>query len=372
MAHPWPESDPALLAPLDEHEELRAVVRQVLAKYADHEQVRAAADSSLGWSAELWGRLNGELEIGGLAVAEELGGAGFGVRELAVVLEETGAAVLPEPVLSSAVLGCRALAEADEPGPLAQLRTAALGGEVVLATALRGDVRVSRADGGWTATGVAERVLQADAADHVVLAAGTPEGTVLVLVERAHVETTPRQVADLTRRQSDVHLAEAPARLLVGADRGSRVVDLLERLARVAVASEHAGMVAHLLDLTRDYTMQREQFGRPIASFQAVKHRIADMLVDRERALSASRYAAALLDDPAVTPDEADLAAAVAASVCQDAVVRVAHEAIQLHGGIGFTWEHRAHVYLRRALGDEGLFGSAREHRADIASLIGV
>ena len=131
-------------------------------------------------------------------------------------------------------------------------------------------------------------------------------------------------------------------------------------------------MIGHLLDLTRDYVVQREQFGRPIGSFQAVKHRIADMLVDRERALSASRYAAALLDDPAVATDEADLAAAVAASVCQDAVVRVAHEAIQLHGGIGFTWEHRAHYYLRRALGDEGLFGSARRHRADIASLIGV
>jgi alkylation response protein AidB-like acyl-CoA dehydrogenase len=372
MAHPWPESDPALLAPVEEHEELRAVVRQVLTRHADHERVRAVADSDVGWSRELWDRLNGELEIGGLAVAEDLGGAGFGVRELAVVLEETGAALLPEPVLASAVLGCRALIEADDPDRVAELRTQALAGAAVVTTALHGEVRVTLGDDGWTVSGVAERVLQAEAAGHLVVAARAPEGAVLVLVERDHVETRPLEVVDLTRRQADVHLADAPATLVVGAERGDLVVGLLRRLALVAVASEHAGMISHLLDLTRDYAVQREQFDRPIGSFQAVKHRIADMLVDRERALSASRYAAALLDDPAVANDAADLAAVVAASVCQDAVVRVAHEAIQLHGGIGFTWEHRAHYYLRRALGDEGLFGSARQHRAAIATLIGV
>ena len=128
-------------------------------------------------------------------------------------------------------------------------------------------------------------------------------------------------------------------------------------------------MIEALLDLTRTHLAQRHQFGRPLASFQAIKHRLADVLIDLERARSASRYAAAVFDQD---PFAAELPAAVASAVCTDAVIRVAHETVQLHGGIGFTWEHPAHYYLRRALGDEATFGSARSDRALIAELLGM
>ena len=128
-------------------------------------------------------------------------------------------------------------------------------------------------------------------------------------------------------------------------------------------------MTAHLLETTTAYLLERHQFGRAIASFQAIKHRLADLLVDLERARSASRYAAAMFDQD---PVEAVLAARIAAAICQDAVIRAAHESVQLHGGIGFTWEHPAHLYVRRALGDEGLFGSSRAHRAAVAQLVGL
>lgn len=371
MPQPWPESDPALLAPVEEHDELRSIVRQVLAKHADHEQVRTVADSALGWSADLWSRLNGELEIGGLAVPEELGGAGFGVREVAVVLEEAGAAILSEPLLASAVLGCRALAAADDPDSVAAVRAAALSGASVLTVSLDTGLGAVVDGSSWLLDGSISGVLHAESSDHVVVVAGTDAGPALFLVARESCALTPRRVVDLTRRQADVALASAPATLLVAAPRAQVVVADLRRLALVALAAEHAGIVARLLELTCEYVVQREQFGRAIGSFQAVKHRLADVLVDRERALSAARYAAALLDSGA-DPQEADLAAAVAAAVCQDAALRTAHEAVQLHGGIGFTWEHQAHYYLRRVLGDEGLFGGSREHRAAIADLVGV
>jgi acyl-CoA dehydrogenase len=128
-------------------------------------------------------------------------------------------------------------------------------------------------------------------------------------------------------------------------------------------------MVEAMLDLTRTYLGQRQQFGRPLASFQVIKHRLADILVDLERARSAARYAAVAFDqDPAT----AGVPSAVAGAICTDAVIRAAHETVQLHGGIGFTWEHPAHYYLRRALGDEAVFGSARAHRALLADLLGL
>lgn len=370
----WPEADPAVIAPVEEHEQLRAVVRQLLERSAPPDRLAATLDSPSGSSPELWRLLNDELEISALAVPEELGGQGYGLRELVVVLEETGAALLPEPVLASAVLGCQALALADDADAVADVRTEALRGAAVVTLATsRGATPVaaeqSGGDGSWTVSGSVPRVLQAAGSDLLVLPADGPAGPVLLLVRTADAVVAPRPVLDLTRRQAEVVLDRTPARLLVGSARSSAVVARLGLLADVAVAAEHAGIVDRLLSMTCTYAGQREQFGRPVASFQAVKHRLADVLVDRERARGAARYAAAVLDED---PDAAALPVAVAATVCTDAVLRAAHEAVQLHGGIGFTWEHPCHLYLRRALGDEGLWGDSRAHRARVASLIGV
>lgn len=371
MHNPWPESDPAALAPVGEREELRHLVRQVLAKHADHEQVRAAADSERGWSQELWRLLNEELEIAGLAVPEELGGAGYGVSELAIVLEEAGAALLPEPLLASVVLGSQAILAADRIEDHRELLSDVLRGEAVVTVALGGD-EMPRAEchgASWSVSGVVPRVLQAGAADHLVLRAASDAGPVLLVVDLGAAHVDALTVVDITRRQAAVRMDRTPARVLVGPARCEEVHTRLHRLALLAVASEHTGIIARLLESTCEYVGQREQFGRAIGSFQAIKHRLADVLVDLERARSASRYAAAMLD---ADPEAAALAVAVASAVCADAAIRAAHEAVQLHGGIGFTWEHFAHYYLRRVLGDEGLFGSSREQRARIADAIGV
>jgi alkylation response protein AidB-like acyl-CoA dehydrogenase len=367
----WPELHPELLAPVPEREELRQIVREVLAKHADHEQVRAAADSAAGYSVELWKLLNAELEISRLAVPEALGGNGFGLQELFVVVEECGAALLPEPVLSSAAVGSQALAAADDPTGTKDLLDAALAGELVVTVASGTEplAAVRDAQGRWRVSGARARVLHGAAAGLVVVDAVTPQGTVLLAVAATDVEVTPRTTVDLTRRQADLAFDAAPARLLVGVARAGAVLDRLALIRDAARAAEHTGIVGELLDRTCEYVAQRDQFGRPVGSFQAIKHRLADVLVDRERARSASRYAAAVLDGE---PDTAALPVAVAAAVCADAAMRTAHEAVQLHGGIGFTWEHRAHYYLRRVLGDEGLFGATHEPRARIADLVGL
>lgn len=379
MTHPWPQADPTVLTPVEEHDELRAVVRQVLAKYADHEAVRAAADSDAGHDVALWARLNDELEIGGLALAEAHGGSGFGLPELAVLMEEVGAALLPDPILSSAVLGCRALALAG--GVDADLAAAAVSGSTVVTVAdldaARPLVGVAAGEGRVRLDGRVERVVHGALARYLVAAAEVDGQKVLVLSDLGAAGATvePRTVVDRTRRQADVVLAGAEAVVLVGADRAASVAQRLGLLRKVAVASEQSGAVSHLLDLVVEYVTQREQFSRPIGSFQAVKHRLADVLVDRERALSASRYAAAVLEsamEADEVPVDVELAVEIAAVVCQDAFVRTAHEAVQLHGGIGFTWEHRAHYYVRRALGDEGLGGGSARGRARIAELVGV
>ncbi len=369
--HYWPELHPELLAPVPERDELRQIVRDVLAKHADHEQVRAAADSAAGYSEDLWRLLNTELEISRLAVPEALGGNGFGLQELFVVVEECGAALSSEPVLSSAVLGSQALAAADDPTDVEDLVDATLAGELVVTVASGAEplTAVQDAEGSWRVSGTRSRVLHGPAAGLVVVDAATPQGTVLLAVATTEVAVAPLTTIDATRRQADLTFGAAPARLLVGVARAAAVTDRLALVGRAALAAEHTGIVGELLDRTCEYVTQRDQFGRAIGSFQAVKHRLADVLVDRERARSASRYAAAVLDGE---PDAADLPVAVAAVVCADAANRTAHEAVQLHGGIGFTWEHRAHYYVRRVLGDEGLFGAAREQRARIAELVGV
>jgi acyl-CoA dehydrogenase len=366
----WPEAEADVIAPVAEHDELRQVVRQMLDKMAGPERVRAAAESERGYAPDLWCLLHDELEIGALAVPERLGGHGFGLRELAVILEETGAALLPEPILSSSVLGCQALAAAEDPARVSALLAAVMAGDRILAVALDGDPLELRSESdGHAASGRIPRLAHGALADHLVAIGATPQGPVLVLAETAACKVTPLTCLDGTRPQAEVRLDGTPVTVLVGAGQAAEVIARLRAVRDVAVAAEHAGMTTRLLEMLVGYARQREQFGRQIGSFQAVKHRVADVLVDRERALSAVRYAAAVLD---MDPAGAAVPVAVAASVCTDAVIRTVHETVQLHGGIGFTWEHPAHLYVRRALGDEGLYGDSRQHRRRLAELLGL
>jgi acyl-CoA dehydrogenase len=367
----WPDSEPDILAPVPEHDQLRDVVRQMVERRMSHEQLRAVIETPSGYSEPLWAELNSELELGAMAVPEKLGGAGFGFRELGVVLEVTGGALLAEPILASAVLGTQALLRADDPAAVADVRGRTIRGDTVTSVWFGGPAVLvaERSGADWAIRGVAQRVLQGAAANGLVVPASVDGRTALFLVDVSGAATVPRTVVDLTRPQADVPLDGLPATLLVGPDGFPAAWQALRLLADIGVACEHVGMIERLLAMTTGYVTERHQFGRPIGSFQAVKHRLADVLVDLERARSAARYAAAVFD---ADPPAAALPAAVAAAVCTDVVMRVAHEAVQLHGGIGFTWEHSAHFYVRRALGDEGLFGDSRQHRARIAQLIGV
>jgi acyl-CoA dehydrogenase len=375
-AQAWPVADASVLAPVPEHDDLRKVMRDILCSHATHEQVRRAADSPPGWSSELWTLLNDEMNVGALAVAENRGGLGFGVAELAVVLEEAGRALIPEPVLPSAVLGARAVLAAPPGGLPDEVVGAVLEGRLVATVAgephAQADLVVSEDAGALTLTGRIARVVLGGSADLVVVQAGPPGGKSLYLVDvrdEAVVRRRPLEVLDLTRRQASVELVAAPAYLVTGPERTEEVLAELATLQRIALAAEHVGMVDAMLDLTRTYATQRHQFGRALASFQVIKHRLADVLVDLERSRSAARYAAAVFDQD---PSSAELPSAVAASGAPDVVFRVAPVTVQRHGGIGVTWEHSAHYYLRRALADEAVFGSARAHRALVADLLGV
>jgi len=377
MAQPWPEADASVLAPVAEHEDLRKVMRDLLQTHASHDQVRRATERPEGWSSELWSLLNDEMSVSSLAVPESRGGLGFGMSVLAVVLEEAGRALLPEPLLASAVLGARAVLAAP-PGEVPdELVTGVLEGRLVATVALGapGDSGLKAASAGpsHAVSGPVGRVLHGAAADLLVVTAATRSGEeslyVVDLRAAGVAERSPLEVLDHTRQQAHLDLAAAPAYLVAGPDDLPAVLAELTTLAAVALAAEHVGMIDAMLEMIRTYAGQRHQFGRPLASFQIIKHRLADLLVDLERSRSAARYAAAAFDQD---PVWAALPAAVAGATCTDAVIRTALETVQLHGGVGFTWEHPAHFFVRRALGDEAGFGSARVHRARIAELLGI
>ena len=374
-AQHWPVADASVLAPVAEHEDLRKVMRDILTSHATHEDVRRAADGPAGYSVELWTLLNEEMNVGSLAAPEARGGLGFGVGVLAVVLEEAGRALLPEPLLASAVLGVRAVLAAPVGGVPDDVVAGVIDGTVIATVATGphvGELTVSESGDALTVSGRLERVLVGARADVVVVCAGNPGGESVYLVDLRDADLsgrTPLEVLDRTRRQASLELAATPAYLIAGPERAVALAAELAMLGRIALAAEHVGMIEAILEMTRTYLGQREQFDRPLASFQVIKHRLADMLIDLERARSAARYAAAAFD---LDPATAALPSAVAGAICTDAVIRAAHEGVQLHGGIGFTWEHPAHYYLRRALGDEATFGPARADRALIADLLGL
>ncbi|WP_051162129.1 acyl-CoA dehydrogenase family protein [Nocardia brevicatena] len=371
---PWPRTEPAALNPNAEQIELRDTLRALFARHSDIEQVRTTSATELGYSPDLWRMLIEDMSVAAIAVPEDRGGLGYGTAELATILEECGRALVCEPVLTSAVLGAQALLLADDPEPVAELLESVLTGES-LATVSALDpatdrVRAEREGGEWALDGTITHLLGGATADIVVTTADTPDGSRLFAFRAGPwTERSPRTVLDPTRRQADTTLRRCPA-LALTTPAGIPTATARRRdLTTLAVACENTGVVDRLVETTIAYTRTRHQFGRPIGSFQAIKHRLADLLVLSERARSASRYAAAAY---AEDPDSARAAIAVAGAVCTEAAVTAAEEAVQLHGGVGFTWEHPAHSYYRRALGNEAAHGDARAHRARLAALLGL
>jgi alkylation response protein AidB-like acyl-CoA dehydrogenase len=365
-----------------EQRNLGGVVRSFLARHWPDTEVRRLLDEPAGRDRGTWRRMATELGLQGLAVPERFGGSGFGPVELGVVVEEFGRALAGGPFLASVGLATTALlASGDEEAGERYLPGLA-GGDLVATLALPEDggswvvsdvaTTAVHGAGGWELTGVKNYVLDGCSADLLLVVARSSAGAGLFAVDTeaagATLRRTPLPTFDPTRPQARVELRATPARL-VGADgAATSPVEHALRMGAVLLAAEQVGIAAWALDSAVAYAGVREQFGRPIGSFQAIKHMCADMLLRLEGARSASMYA---LWAAAERPEELPQAAAIAKSYCSEAATFCAGRCLQVHGGIGFTWEHPAHLYLKRATSAQSLLGSPARHRAELARLAG-
>ncbi|GAA5059642.1 acyl-CoA dehydrogenase [Thermocatellispora tengchongensis] len=346
-----------LLTP--EQGELRAAFRSFLREAAPMAEVRRAMESADGYDRAAYARLNGELGLAGLIVPEEHGGAGAGFADLAVALEETGAALLPGPFLAT-VFAAIAIRESGDPAAAKEhLPGIAAGSTVATLAPLPGTPATVEAGPGGALSGELTALNGAEAG-LLVVAAG--ERLYAVDPQAGGVTRTPLATLDLTRRQARVRLEAAPARPIGTL---GRTPDLVA----VALAAEQLGVLRRCLDTIVAYSKIRVTFGRYIGSYQGVKHKLADMHCALEQAESIVRYAAWAADEsPADLPEAAALAQAYVGPAC----FRVARDHLLLHGGIGYTWEHDAHLYYKRAKTDEVLLGPPRGHRARLAGLLGL
>ena len=343
----------------DDQEALREGARELLDDLGSIARVRAVVEAGGGIDAALW---TGMLDQGwlGVAVPEDQGGLGLGPVEVAVLLEEIGRHAAPAP-FASTVLALDALARAGQQDLVASL----LGGAHACVAWSRGaDALRAGPDGaGWRLRGRPDPVLYAPSATLAVVLAGTDDGEAVFAVELQDRHRGPAEPAmDRTRELGWLHLDDAPATRLDGVTPES----VLDRGATYA-AAEMLGGADRVLAMAVDYAKERVQFGRPIGSFQAVKHRCADMLVDVEGMRSSVYWAAWCLS---ADDDERSIAASTAKVWCSDASKRVMASGLQVHGGIGFTWEHDLHLYLKRAQLDQVTFGDAAYHRERLAALL--
>ena len=359
-----------------EHEELRASVRRFLADAVPESEVRRLMDDPRGHDPAVWTRLAGGLGLPGMIIPERYGGSGYGQAELAVAFEELGRALTPSPLYASVALAANLLLScADEDARSTYLPGIASGETLAtVAVAEPPDRHPAPASGsapgdwapdvmtcaaepgpeGWRVTGEKTYVVDGHVADLILVVARAPSGVQVFAVDgdAPGLTRTPLATLDRTRRLARLEFAGTPAHPV---DAAWPAVERMRDLATVALAAEQAGGAARVLEMAVDYAKTRVQFGRPIGSFQAVKHLCADLLVEVESLTSAARYAAGAADtgDPAL-PE----VAALARFACADGYVKVAADNIQIHGGIGFTWEHPAHLYLRRARTDAYLLGT--------------
>ena len=387
--------DPALTP---EQEAVRRTLREALAKGSAPDDVRAAAASTAGYDAELWQRLAEQLGLPGMALPAEYGGAGLGPIELALACAEVGRVLLPSPLLASSVLAAEAVLALGDPAQRRELLPALAAGGRTAALVLpvpfpdgrpagggrAGGMQAVPKGDGWLLYGGAEPVLDGARADLLLVAAhtgGFPRSrTVLFAVAGDAPGVTRSRRASLDETRS---LARVELRDVVGVPLGDPARDAGPALARtgtaaaLATAAEALGAAEQCLARTVEYVQVREQFGRPVGSFQAVKHLLADVHVGVEAARSAVYYAAWALDGAAATSAgaTADGAAAevlLALAQALEGLHSAAAVAIQLHGGIAITWEHDAHLYYKRAVADELLFGAPHLLRARAAEQAGL
>ncbi len=355
----------------EELEALRDALRRLLADHGTEADVRRAMETPAGYDADLWSKL-AEMGIAGLVIDQAYGGSEAGPVELEAVMEEVGAALLCSPLLASSVLAAEFLRALGDESAETRLLPRIADGTLIVSVALSAEygdwapeateITATRNGETWSLDGVAAYVLHGQNADLLLAVAESSEGPMVFEVDPSTdgVVVEPMPTFDHTLRLAKITFDGAEAAPL---DPFVPVPDAVKQaldLASVALAGEQAGGARRCLEFTVDYAKNRLQFGRAIGSFQAIKHMAADLLLETESAISAARDAAASL---ARGSPEACAAISLAAFACAEAFVTTTAASIQMHGGIAFTWDHPAHLYLRRARADAQLFGSAAFHR---------
>ena len=363
-----------------EQDELRDSVRRFLADRAPISRVRELMETEDGIDRTVWEQAGAQLGLLGLAIPEEYGGAGFSFTEQAIVLEELGAALYGGPYLASGVLAATALLASPDEGARRDLLPGIASGEVIATVAFTEDdgswdpaaTRLAAVNsGGWRLDGHKSFVLDGGAAG-LILALAVADGALsLFAVDSgaAGLTVATLPTLDQTRKLARLTFDGVPARLIGSPGDAAAVMDRVLNVAAIALAAEQLGGAQRALDMTVEYAKVRHQFGRPIGSFQAIKHRCADLLLEVESLRSAVAYAAsAVAEDSTEIPVVASLVKAYAS----ETYFHVAAENIQIHGGIGFTWEHDAHLYFKRAKSSELFLGDAAYHRERLAARIGL
>jgi alkylation response protein AidB-like acyl-CoA dehydrogenase len=385
------DSLPDLLSS-DAERALAESLGSLLADRGGVDKALARTESGQTYDDGLWQAVAADLGCAGLLIPEDNGGAGASYREAAAAAETLAAFVAPVPFLGSAVVATATLlsvtAGSPETSASARAVTDLLGrmaeGEVTAALAVPfasapgltypTSVRLSGTRPGDATDGIARlRGVVSGVADALpagvllVPADGVPHGLYLVDMAASGVAKRPVVSLDMTRQLCDLSFDDAPGTLIASGPVASRAVEAGLAAGAGVLAAEQVGLAQRCLDMTVAYVKERRQFARPVGSFQALKHRLADLWVEVTQARAASRYAAACL---ATSDRDAKVAVALAQAYCSEVAVHAAQECVQLHGGIGFTWEHPAHLYLKRAKADSIAFGTADAHRAALASLV--
>jgi alkylation response protein AidB-like acyl-CoA dehydrogenase len=364
-----------------EQEELRQSVRRFLTAKSPSAAVRELMADEGGYDAAVWKQMAEQLGLQGIAIPERFGGSGFSFVELALVLEETGRALLVAPYFASAVLGAYALLDSGDEAACAELLPGIADGTRIATLAVTEDsgqwsldgltATASQSADGWTVSGVKSYVLDGHIADAVLVAATTPAGLSLFAVDGAGPGVTRAVLptVDQTRKLARLVLDAAPARL-VGADggAGASLTRTLDKAA-LALAAEQVGGAQRALDMAVEYAKVRHQFGVPIGSFQAIKHKASEMMLRVESARAAANFGAWAVADGS---DEVPVVASLAKAYAADAFFFAAAENIQIHGGVGFTWEHDAHLYFKRAASGQQFLGDGTFHRERLLERIGI
>jgi alkylation response protein AidB-like acyl-CoA dehydrogenase len=365
----------------EEQEELRRTVRAFLEQKSPSAEVRRLMETEEGYDPAVWEQMGSQLGLQGLAIPEEYGGSGYSYVELIVVLEEMGRALLAAPYFSTVALAANAILHSGDDAAKKELLPGIASGDTIATLAMTEDngrwdaegitATATKSGDGYTIDGHKMFVLDGHTANLIIVAAKTGDNVSLFTVagDADGLTRTALATMDQTRKQARLEFSGTPAKLLGTEGEGWPVLSRVLDLAAVALAAEQVGGAQMCLDMSVDYAKVRVQFGRPIGSFQAIKHKCADMLLEVESAKSAAYYAgwaAAELND------ELPTVASLAKAYCSDAYFHAAAENIQIHGGIGFTWEHDAHLYFKRAKSSQLLLGDPTYHRELLAQRIGI